>query len=162
MPHSVQDQTISALARDIVSDIAPQELPLFQPVSEQYFKDPERALKGQTGRDEPLGFGVGEAATFITPIVLATLADVLKYLGEHVLQTVKEESSRVASDEVKHLFQKFRLGNRGKEKNSKLLTPEQVEQVRRLAFEKARELQLTTAKANLLAESVARSLALTS
>jgi hypothetical protein len=162
MPHSTQDQVVSALARDVVAHVAPQELPLFQPVSEEYFKDPEKAVKGQIGKDEALGFGVVEAATFVTPIVLSVLTDVLKYLGEHVLQTVKEEGSGLASDEVKHLFQKFRSGSSGAGKISKLPTPEQVAQVRRLAFEKARQLQLTTAKAALLADSIAGSLALAS
>jgi len=78
MPYSVQDQLVSELARNLVANTAPQELPLFRPVSEAYFKDPDGTLKGQPGKDETLGFGVGEAATFITPIVLAVMTDVLK------------------------------------------------------------------------------------
>jgi hypothetical protein len=167
MPYPVQDQLVSELARDLVGQTAPQELALFRPVSEAYFKDPDRALKGQPCKDEALGFGVAEAAIFITPIVLAVMTDVLKYLGEHVLQTVKEESSGLASDEVKHLFKKFRTENSGKDKDdtenaSRVLAPEQIVQVRGLAFEKARELHLATARANLLADSLAGSLAVAS
>jgi len=66
-----QNQLVADLARDMVAEIAPQELPTFRAQSEAYFKDPERALKGQAGKDDMLGFGVGAAVTFLTPVVLA-------------------------------------------------------------------------------------------
>jgi hypothetical protein len=159
MPHSAQDQLVSELARDLVTDTAPQELPLFRPLSEAYLSDPEGTLKGQAGRDETLGFGLAEAATFLTPIVLAVITDVVKYLSAHILQTVKEESSELASEAVKSLFKKYRPTNQEERKAPRPLAPEQIARVRRLAFDKARQLEMSSAQANLLADSVAGSLA---
>ena len=73
-----QNQLVRDLAFAQITDIAPQEIPLFRANSEAYFKDPEKALAEQRGKDEMLGFGGSEAVTFITPILLAVLTGVLR------------------------------------------------------------------------------------
>lgn len=148
-----QKQLVSDVARDIVTQISPQELPMFRAVNEAYFKDPEKTLKGKTGKDEMLGFGVGEAVTFLTPIALEVTSEVVMYVAEEAKKTFKGESSGIASDIVKKMFKKFRPAE-DKENKIPMLTDEQLLKVRRLAFEKACQLNLPEAHANLLADSM--------
>ena len=140
-----------------VASCAPQEIPLFDPLSKAYFANPARIAKGGVGKDEALGFGVAESVAFVTPIALSVMSTVLKYLAEHVLQAIKEESSGLATDSVRKLFKRFRAGT-DHDMPAKALTSAQIAAVRRVAFEKAHQLQLPDMQANLLADAVAGSL----
>ena len=51
MPSVEQNQLIADLARDIVKQTAPQELPLFRATSTAYFQNPDTLLKNTKGRD---------------------------------------------------------------------------------------------------------------
>ena len=64
------DPDVADLSRDVVAALAPAELPLFNTVSREYAKDPERALKAAAGREEILGFGV-EVGLLLTPVVIS-------------------------------------------------------------------------------------------
>jgi hypothetical protein len=92
----------------LVAQIAPQELPLFRPIKEAYFKDLEKTLQRHTAKDEMLGFEVAEAAMLITPIVLGVVTEVVKYIGEQLLQTIKQEGATLTTEALKKLFKKFR------------------------------------------------------
>jgi len=148
----IPDQLIADLARDAVAQIAPQELPLYRALSEAYFKDRKKAVEGYVAKDEMLGFGFPEAVAFATPVIL----DVLRYIADHVLQTIEAESADAASDTVRQLFKRFRTHETQEQEPH--LTSAQIVEVRRLAFEKARKLKLPEAKATLLADSIAGSL----
>jgi len=160
MNDSTQNQLVADLSRDLVLKVAPQEAPLFRAHSEAYFKDPQAALKNQVGKDEKLGFGAGEAVTFLTPIVLAIMIEVVKFLSEEVKKSVKGESARLLSEMVKGMFTRFHHTATKDDKASLLLTSEQLTQVRTLAFEKACQLKLSENQAALLADSVVGSLAI--
>jgi hypothetical protein len=157
MANAETDDLIAALSRDAVASCAPQEMALFDPLSKAYFANPARIAKGGVGKDEALGFGVAESVVFMTPIALSVMSTVLKYLADHVLQTIKEESSGLASDAVRKLFKRFRTGT-DHDTPAKGLTSEQIAAVRRVAFEKAHQLELPDMQANLLADAVAGSL----
>jgi len=155
MNDSVQKQLVVELGRDLVSKIAPQEMPLFQANSEAYFKDSQKVLRGQKGKDEMLGFGTGEVVTFLTPIVLVVMTEVVGFVTEEVKKSIKAESSNLISEAVKKMFKKFRTEE---EKTLPSLTSEQLEQVRKLAFDRARQLKFSEAQARLMADSVMGSL----
>ncbi len=150
---------ITELARDVVSQIAPQELPLFRANSEAYFKDPEKVLQSQAAKDEMLGFGAGDAVVLLTPIVLATLDEVVKFVVEEVKKSVQGEGAARIQQAIKALFKKFRQPEADDKKKPAPLTPEQLVQVRRIAFNKARQLKLSEERAKLLADAVVGSLA---
>ncbi len=84
MTDSTHNQLVIDLGRDLISRIAPQEIPIFRANSEAYFKDPQKTLSARAGKDETLGFGIGEAAAFLTPVVLAVTTEVIKFLAEEV------------------------------------------------------------------------------
>src|SRR5438105_13861561 len=108
MPSVEQNQLIADLARDIVKQTAPQELPLFRATSTAYFQNPDTLLKNTKGRDQLLGFGVGEAVVMITPSALAVLTQVVQFLTAEVQKSVASESASVIDDLVKKMFKKFR------------------------------------------------------
>lgn len=160
---SVDDQVITDLAREQVARIAPEELPLFQVTSEAFRKNPEKALKGQASRDEELGFGVEAGVVFLTPVALAVTTEVVRFVAGEVRKSVEAESAGLIREFVKRLFDRFRPARQEEEQKKTLpsLTPEQATQVRHLAFEKARQLDLPEAQAGLLADSLIGSLIMT-
>ena len=153
MNDSTQNPLVADVARDLVSQIAPQEMPLFRANSEAYFKDPAKALKDQKSEEEMLGFGTGEAMSFFTPVALAVSVEVVKFVTEEVKKSLKTESSGVISDLVKSLFKKYRSGQEIEEKPTTApLTVEQLQEVHKAAFTKARQLKLSESRAKQLAD----------
>ena len=71
MPNAGQQQVVSDAARKVIADMAPQELALFRPLSQAFFKDPDKTLKGGGGSDKMLGFGgMASIGSLLTPAVL--------------------------------------------------------------------------------------------
>ena len=93
MATSTDKQLVTELGRDLISRIAPQEIPIFRANSEAYFKDPQKTLSTRSGKDEALGFGIGEAAAFLTPVVLAVITEIIKALTEEVRKSLATKSS---------------------------------------------------------------------
>lgn len=153
---------VTELGRELVASVAPQELPLFRAISEDYFKRPEKVLGDQKGKDELLGFGYGEAIAYATPVVLAVTASVVKFLSEEVKKSLREEGASVVKETVKRLFRKFRPAGSaepaGSAHASIIVTPAQAGEVRRLALERARQLRLPEADAARLADLLVQSL----
>lgn len=176
MNETTQNQLIADLARDVVIEIAPHELPMFRLQSEAYFKDPDSALEGHAGKEDMLGFGAGAAAAFLTPAVLAVTTAVVKFAAEEAKKSVQDEGADLISDIVKRMFKKFRPEEKkegeGRKDESKKdeskkdkgkegpppLTPEQLKKVHKLAFEQALQLRLSENTAETLAESLVGSL----
>jgi len=150
-----QNQLIATVARDLVFEMAPHEIPLFRANSEAYFKDPEKMLKSEAGKDEMLGFGTAEAMSLLTPVVLAVSVEVVKFVTEEVKKSVKTEGSSVINDVVKSVFKKYRpAAAPERQVTSTPLTVEQLQEVHKLALQKARQLKLHEAKAKQLADAL--------
>ena len=161
MTDAVQQQLIAELAREQVAHLAPDELPLFRSTCEAYFKDPDKVLADQQAREDLLGFGASTVLAFVTPVVLAIMTEVVLFLAEEVRKSVKEESSAVISGLVKSLFKRFRSGDNDGAPAAPRLTPDQLARIRRIALEKAQQLNLPESQAGLLADSLVGSLAIT-
>src|SRR5512135_1499250 len=147
MTEIADEQLIDEVARGLIADLAPQELPLFRANSAAYFKDPEKALQGQPAKDEMLGFGAGDAVVLLTPIVLAVISDVIAFLIEEVKKAAQAESARWIDDTVKAMFKKFRRAEKEEKGKPLPLTPEQLAQVRSIVVKKARQLKLSDERA---------------
>jgi len=161
MPDPAEQEIISELAREQVAQLAPDELPLFRPTSEAYFKDPTKTLKTQSGGDEVLGFGAQAALTFLTPIALAVVTEVVTFLVAEIGKSIKEEGRVAVGQIVKNLFKRFRPSNSPASpaaSSSPRLNAAQLTQVRKVAYDKARSLNLPEARAALLADSLVGSL----
>ena len=159
MTNSEQNQLIADLARDLVVQTAPQELPLFRATSTAYFKSPDKVLKNTKGKEEMLGFGVAEAAVMMTPSILVVMTRVVQFVTAEVEKSVATESTSLISDLIKQMFKKFRSSEAKKEQHTPSpLTPEQLAQVSKLAYKEATRLMHSDARARLLADAIVGSL----
>jgi len=158
MAYSDQNQLIADLTRDIVAQTAPQELPLFRTMSAAYFKNPDKVLKGQPEKDEMLGFGGAEAVIMLTPSILAIMSQVVQFVTAEVQKSVATNSAALIDNLVSKMFKKFRPAEKQDQENLPALTTEQLTRVRNLAYQEARKLALSEARADLLADSIVGSL----
>ena len=101
---AVEADLAAELARDFVSKEAPYELPLFEATSEEFRRNPDRALAGDEAKDEMLGFGVDMALTVLTPIALVVAKDVVMFVTAEVSRVAKEESRSLIAERVRALF----------------------------------------------------------
>jgi hypothetical protein len=145
MDASAQNDLTTKLSRQVVAQIAPQELPLFPAISEAYFKDPQKLLGREKGKDDILGFGIDVPIVLLSPAVLL------------VVQFVVQEVFKSFTGEIMKRIVEGLSGPKTKgdqEQIASPLTPEQLAQVHEVAFQKACELQLPEQQAHLLAESI--------
>ena len=158
---AVDDELVAEVARDLVAKTAPHELPLFRATSEEYFKDPERALSPPEAKDETLGFGVGIALAMITPVALEVVKSVIAFVSAEVGKTAKEESEPLIRNAVRRLFRRGKdpAEASGPQPATIGLNEEQLAEVRRVALEKAEQLKLAKDKAELLADALVGELA---
>ena len=98
-----EEQAVTTLGRAVVSGIAAQELPLFDPISRAWFADPRRVRSGGSS-DEALGFGVAEALPFVTPVVLAVASKVFALLAEIWARRSFTRRPARSPSEIRRLF----------------------------------------------------------
>lgn len=150
---SVQDSELTVdLARDVLGEVAPQELPLFDVTSRVYREDPS-AVETQAGSDDMLGFGA-EVIAAMTPVVLSVAGEVVNTLLRQVRAAVEGESESAVRTLVRRLF---RSG--GAEEPAVALTKQQLREVREVAIDRGRALKLPDADAQLLADAMVGRLA---
>jgi len=157
MENSMIEQLVGDLSRDLVTQVAPQELPLFRANSEVFFRNPDELAANRTSKDDMLGFGDGGIVVLITPVVLMVTQQVVMFVMEQAKKSAQEQGSTLIDESVKKMFKKFRPED-GKKPSP--LTAEQLAQVRKVALKKAQELKLSDERAKLLADALVGSLAI--
>ena len=164
MTTNEERQMISDIARNLVSELVPEELPLFRANSEAYFSDSGNALKSQSSKDNMLGFGPGDAVVYLTPAILEITRQVVAFVFEEVKKAAKGESAAWVNDAVKSMFALFRkdkpLAHLETHRAAVQLSAEQLAQVRRMVIDKATQLKFSEMRANTLADAVVGGLAL--
>jgi hypothetical protein len=163
MTEQVPDAAVADAAREIVARIAPQEVPLFRATSEAYFADPEKALAENKPKDEMLGFGVEAAALLLTPVIIDVVRRVAIALVNSAGDAVQKEGSEAVGGFVHKLFHrgkgKDEDGGGAAKADVPDLSPEQLQEVREIAYSRALELEVPEDRAGLLADAVVGSLA---
>lgn len=160
MSTMTDDELAVALARSAVERAAPEEMVIFPAASEAFLEgdDPSKKTRG----DPMLGFGVESAVVLLTPVALTVAKDVLGFLRDQLKKQADEHGDEAFDWLVKKLLR------RGDDKKDEApvaaaapaeLTDEQLDEVRKLAIEKAKQLKLPKDKAELLADSLVGSLA---
>ncbi|MFE1882087.1 hypothetical protein [Streptomyces diastatochromogenes] len=99
-------ELITEIARDVIKELAPEEVPMFSAVSQAYFADPRRVMSGKGSRRSPLGFGSEAVELILTPVVLAATARAVECLAEIGGQHITREGT------VSALRRIFRFGQR--------------------------------------------------
>jgi hypothetical protein len=95
---------LNEAAYRLVSELAPEEIPVYVDIRNQYFANPEEFIQSSTGDDEVLGIGEVVAVKTITKVVLPLLTPILNYLLDVVTETAQEELGDEAAAWIKRLF----------------------------------------------------------
>ncbi len=93
------------LARVVVADVAPTELPRFGLLSRAYVQDPRRA-RGPRGRDDPLGFGLAEVGAFLTPVILGATGEIVHCLAEELAKSLARTTIGTVTDRISKLLRR--------------------------------------------------------
>jgi hypothetical protein len=143
---------VEEFAKQVLAEVAPEELAVFDETAQEYHEDPEGVLSA-SGRDEAVGFGLDIA--LLTPYVLAVAAPVLAYLLKTVSDAAKKESQPLIADWVHRLFRHGEGDPKPEpDKPGATISPEEAAQVREVALARAHDLKLPDAKARLLADAI--------
>jgi hypothetical protein len=140
------DEVVSALSRELVSGLAPEELPLYPSLLTQ-FQRAEGGKGGKRGKkssdDQLLGFGGAEAITMLTPVILAFTNGFWQAL-------VAEAAKGTAHDVLEYV----RAHLPGHHEAAPPLTEDQLKLVRTVAEHEALRLDLPEGQAGLLANAM--------
>ncbi|MFJ9033174.1 hypothetical protein ACIRQP_32590 [Streptomyces sp. NPDC102274] len=139
------------LVREVIADLAPDELPLLDGLFNLDDATAIRRLTGRGQRREPLGFGMGEIAVLITPVVWLTLDQAARRIADAALDSASRESTAL----LRRLFRR-----RQAPVTMPPLTREQLVEVRRLVLETAERRGLPAERASEVADGVVAGLAL--
>ena len=148
---------ITEVGRDVLSEIAPEEMPIFGAASNAYFADPAAALRQVPSRDNVLGFGVEAVAVVVTPVVLLALSEVLQFLTRVAAKAVEDGLAKEIPDVIRAMFRKF---HSAKPQMPSVLTREHIGLIHGNVLLAARRLRLPPDKAQSLADAVTAQLVL--
>jgi hypothetical protein len=145
VPDETDGEVVSSLSRELVSGLAPEELPLYPSLLSQ-FQHAKRA-KGKRGKkssdDQLLGFGGAEAITMLTPVILAFTNGFWQAL---VAEAAKGSAHGVLVYVRAHLP--------GHHETAPPLSEDQLKLVRTIAEREALRLDLPEGQAGLLADAM--------
>jgi hypothetical protein len=145
----VDEALLRELAEPLVAELSPAEGgELFPLLSEAYFNDPEEALESNTKGGGPLAFGLPELTMLLTPVMLAAMNEVVRY----VVADAMAKGKRVTVRAIRRL-----LGRRREEPgpdDNLELTADQWAEVRRIVERVARQGGVPEARAQLIADAV--------
>ncbi|MFC0107690.1 hypothetical protein [Kibdelosporangium aridum] len=154
MRHTDQRDFMISLARNAVSTVAPEELPFFEAASEAYFRDPERALAADRGRDEILGSGIDTVVALVSPVALAVAAAVYKQLTDQVGAAVVRGGGRL----VRRIFRRRGRQTEPAAQLPATLSEDDLKRVAQVVRERALALGLTGSRVDALVDAVLASL----
>ncbi len=152
------DELVRDLARVMVVEAAPDELPVFPALADAYFADPARALRAPRRRDsrgDPLEFGAAEVVVLVTPVAIAVASGVVQDLAAEL---ARNAATRV-TQAVRRLL-RLADGERAQPGEVGLaLTGERCAEIRANVFDTAVAYGLSQDEAGLLADAVVGRLA---
>jgi hypothetical protein len=148
MPEETDD-IVGSLGRELVSDLAPEELPLYPSLLSQ-FQGAKRGRRGKDSSDDQLlGFGAAEALTMLTPVILN--------FTSCFWQALVAEAAQSSAHGVLAYVRSHLPGHH--EAAAPPLTREQLELVRNVAERQGRRLHLPEAQVGLLTDAMVGALA---
>ncbi|WP_441249099.1 hypothetical protein [Kitasatospora sp. McL0602] len=139
------------LVRDIVAELAPDETPLVDGLFRFDDATVVRRLGGKGARREPLGFGMGEIAVLVSPVLWLALDEAAKRIAGIGVE--------LAEKGVKAALRKV-LRRPVPPVTIPPLTREQLGEVQQLVLETAQRRGLSAERAQELADAVVAKLAL--
>jgi hypothetical protein len=157
MPSTADAALVTDVAHDILSEIAPDELPIFPAASRAYAADPAAALRGLGVKDEALGFGLEALAAAATPVVLIVVTEVFQFLTGVAAKAATDGLTQEISQIVKAMFKRFRSSAPS---TPSVLTRDHIAAIHDNVLLAAQRLRLPQDKARALANAVTAQLVL--
>jgi len=145
-------QLVADVSKELVAEIAPEELELVDELLEDYYSNPAV----HEGKDSPLGFG-SELLAASTPVVAMALQALFSFVLNEVWVSAQKEGAVLIAQEMKAIL------NPAKEKAEPGLglTQEQLEKAKKLIKKEAMRGGMKPKKAEDLALKIAGRIALT-
>ena len=140
------DEIVGSIGRELVSRMAPEELPLYPSLVQQSQGAKRGRVGGASSDDQLLGFGAAEAMTMVTPVILSFAGSFWKAL---VAEAAQDSVHGVIEYLKAHL-----PGRHGAAAAAPPLTPVQLQLVRTVAAREARRLDISENQAGLLADAM--------
>jgi len=137
-------EIVGSLGRELVSDLAPEELPLYPSLLSQFQSAKSGRRPKKSSDDQFLGFGGAEALTMLTPVILSFTSS--------VWQALVAETARSTAHGVVEYVRSHRPGHH--EAAAPPLTADQLQLVRTVAEREARRLDISEGQAGLLADAM--------
>jgi hypothetical protein len=143
---------ITDLTRQVVAEVDPDELSLFDDLLQEYFTESTPPVEREMIAGEEMGFGMGEMSSSTTPAAATLVTTVLNHLLTEALKLNPDETQEALKPKVKALFNgKSRIGTGP-------LPKEQVERTRSLIIKQAKSLGWATEEAKRAADTLLGSL----
>lgn len=135
------------IIRDVVQDVAPEELPVLAALEQLPPRGIDGALARADRREDPLGFGIGEIAVVATPILWVALQQVV----DRMATTAADGTAAWIRTWLRRWFSRRRRYSRA----IPHFGPAERDEVRDLVMEQARRMGMKPERAELLALRVA-------
>jgi hypothetical protein len=157
MQNAVDTTLVTDVARDVLSEVAPQEVPILAAASKAYFDDPAAALRQWQTRDDVLGFGLDSLTVLVTPAVLHIVSEVFESLLRVATKAVEEGLSKEIPQVIRAMFRRFHSADPD---TPSVLTRQQIGLIHANVLQAAKKLRLPDVKAQSLADAIAAQLVL--
>ncbi|MFE1451679.1 hypothetical protein [Streptomyces olivaceoviridis] len=144
---------VRTVVRDVVEAVAPAELVLVDGLALLDDTTAVRRLSGRSGRREPLGFGLGEMAALVTPVVWLVLDQTARKFAESAVDSSLKGARELLRRALRRNDEPLTLPS---------LTAGQLAEVRTRVLESASHRGLTVEVAEAVADAVVARLATTS
>lgn len=146
---------IDEISKELVAEVAPEELDLFDELAEAYHANPNPPERTRGGGDSALGFGLDAAITAASPAAMAAVSACFGYLIQIAGDAFKDQTRDFITVQVKALF-----GKKASAPVQLHLDPAQLARARDLAASEARRFGLSKDEADRLANALAGRLAM--
>jgi hypothetical protein len=143
------DEMFRAIGLELVSRLAPEELPLYPSLLSQFGS---KASRGNASSDDQiLGFGTGEAVMMMTPVILS--------FTQGFWNALVAEAAENALNGVVRRLRQLREGHQHAPQDTVRLTADQLQLVRKVAEQETRRLNISKSQAGLLTDALVGALA---
>ncbi|MFE2915850.1 hypothetical protein [Kitasatospora indigofera] len=152
LPEEAQaGEPVRDVVRSVIAALAPEELPLVDGLRRFDDATVVRRLNGRSRRREPLGFGIGEVAALVTPVVWLVLDGV----AQRMVSATVDRAAQGAAGALRRL-----LRRPAPAAQVPPLTREQLAEVRALVLAAAGQRDFPPERAAEIADAVVGRLAL--
>ena len=138
------EELASHLSYEIVKEMAPEELDLFDDIKEEFLENPDDFMKKDSGKKEKmLGFGSGVGEVFVAATILPIIGGILAQISKKGIESLTDEGSKAVAEWIKNK----REGKKGQPSKEKL------KEIRDYVCQNAYSAGLDKDRARILADS---------